>query len=280
MTWHGQINRTIWEIRHLIETNPKDFELRRELLRTHFLQRYEYDRSHHIPRDDRSFLFLQENRAPGCLLLHGARGTPGEMRELGNYLYSKGFTVFCPRFSRVDLKERPASWESWVTLADSTYGSMRDYSKKTIVVGMSLGGTIGIILARLYEEIPALVLLAPAIVPRLELRDRLIGLTRRFSPALFTKLSGWDGEVIKAMEHVRSNAQEIKCPTLVLQARDDQVFSSKGLKLVRKWAGHKDSEIALLPQGSHAITRSKSKDEVFDRVYKFSERLGLVTVSD
>ncbi len=130
MTWHGQINRTIWEIRHLIETNPKDFELRRELLRTHFLQRFEYDRSHHIPRDDRSFLFLQENRAPACLLLHGAKGTPGEMRDLGNYLYSKGFTVFCPRFSRVDLKERPASWESWVTLADSTYGSMRDYSEE------------------------------------------------------------------------------------------------------------------------------------------------------
>ena len=41
---------------------------------------------------------------------------------------------------------------------------MRDYSRKTIVVGSSLGGTIGIILARLYEEIPALVLLAPAIV--------------------------------------------------------------------------------------------------------------------
>jgi len=280
MTWHGQINRTIWEIRHLIETNPKDFELRRELLRTHFLQRYEYDRSHHIPRDDRSFLFLQENRAPGCLLLHGARGTPGEMRDLGNHLYSKGFTVFCPRFSRVDLKERPASWESWVTLADSTYASMRDYSRNTIVVGLSLGGTIGIILARLYQEVPALVLLAPAIVPRLEFRDRIIGLTRIVSPALFTRLSGWNGETIKAMEHVRSNSQEIKCPTLVLQARDDRVVSSKGLKLLRKWATHKESEVALLPQGSHAITRSKAKDEVFDRVYKFSERLGLVTASE
>jgi carboxylesterase len=273
MTWHGQINRTIWEIRHLIETNPRDFELRRELLRTHFLQRFEYDRGHHIPRDDRSFLFLQENRAPGCLLLHGARGTPAEMRELGNYLYSKGFTVFCPRFARVDLKERPASWESWVTLADSTYGTMKDYSKKTVVVGLGLGGTIGIVLARLYE-IPGLVLLAPAVTLRLEFRERLIGMTRFVSPALFNRLAGWNGEVLKATEHVRSSASEVKCPTLVLQARDDRVVSTKGLKLLRKWATSAQSEVALLPQGSHAITRSKSKDEVFDRVYKFTEKLG------
>jgi carboxylesterase len=279
MTWHGQINRTIWEIRHLIETNPREFELRRELLRTHFLQRFEYDRGHHIPRDDRSFLFLQENRAPGCLLFHGAKGTPGEMRDLGNYLYSKGFTVFCPRFSRFDLKERPASWESWVTVADTTYGTMTDYSKKTVVIGLSLGGTIGIVLAGLYD-IPALVLLAPAIAPRLQFRDRLVGMTRTVSPALFSRLAGWNGEVLKAMEHVRGNGQEIKCPTLALQARDDGVVSTKGLKLLRKWVTHAESEVALLPQGSHAITRSKSKDEVFERIYKFAERLGLATASE
>jgi carboxylesterase len=279
MTWHGQINRTIWEIRHLLEANPKDFELRRELLRTHFLQRFEYDRSHHIPRDDRSFLFLQEVRAPGCLLLHGAKGTPAEMRDFGNYLYSKGLTVFCPRFSRFDLKERPASWESWVTLADSSYGTLADYSKKIVVVGQSLGGTIGIVLARLYK-VPALVLLAPAVAPRLQMKERLTGLTRHVSPSLYSRLAGWNGEVLRAMEHVRTTTQDIQSPTLVLQARDDRVLSTRGLKLLRKWSTHPDSEVVLLPQGSHAITRGPSKEEVFERVFKFVERLGLVAAQE
>jgi carboxylesterase len=279
MTWHGQINRTIWEIRHLLEANPKDVELRRELLRTHFLQRFEYDRSHHIPRDDRTFLFLQEVRAPGCLLLHGAKGTPAEMRDLGNYLYSKGLTVFCPRFSRFDLKERPASWESWVTLADSSYGTMTDYSKKIVVVGLSLGGTIGIVLSRLYK-VPAIVLLAPAVAPRLQMKERLTGLTRHVSPSLYARLAGWNGEVLRAMEHVRTSTQEIQSPALVLQARDDRVLSTRGLKLLRKWVTHRDSEVVLLPQGSHAITRGPSKDEVFERVFKFIERLGLVAAPE
>jgi carboxylesterase len=279
MTWHGQINRTIWEIRHLVEENPKDFELRRELLRTHFLQRFEYDRSHHIPRDDRSFLFLQEDRAPGCLLLHGAKGTPAEMRDLGNYLYAKGFTVFCPRLSRFDLKERPASWESWVTVADSAFGTMTDYSKKTVVIGLSLGGTVAIILAQLYK-IPALVLLAPAVAPRLEVKDRLSVLARRIAPSLSVRVSGWNGEVVKATEHVRKTTTEISSPTLVLQARDDRVLSTKGLKLLRKWVTHADSEVVLLPYGAHALTRSKTKEEVFERVFKFTEHVGVVTGSD
>lgn len=275
VTWHGQINRTIWEIRHLLGKNPGDLELQRELLRTHFLQRFEFDRSHHIPRDDRSFLFLQDDRASGCLLLHGGRGTPAEMRDLGNYLYSKGFTVFCPRFSRFDLKERPASWESWVTLADSTYSTMTDYSKKTLVVGLSLGGSVAVVLSRLHK-LSALVLLAPAVTPRISIKDRVTLLTRHVAPSVSSRLSGWNGEVFRATELLRQTTKEIACPTLVLQARDDRALSTKGLKLLRKWLTHADSEVVLLPHGAHALTRGTTKDEVFERVFSFTERHGLI----
>lgn len=279
MTWHGQINRTIWEIRQLVEKNPKDFELRRELLRTHFLQRFEFDRSHHIPRDDRSFLFLQDDRAPGCLLLHGGKGSPAEMRDLGNFLYSKGFTVVCPRFSRVDLKERPASWESWVTLADSIYSTLADYSKKTMVIGLSLGGLAALVLSKV-RPIPAMVLLAPAVVPKVSPRERLLLLAQRLIPAVSSRLSGWEGEVFRATEVLRKEDRQIASPTLVLQARDDRVLSTRGLKLMRRWLTHADSEVVLLPQGSHALTRGKSKDEVFERVTAFSERLGFIGPSE
>ena len=60
MTWHGQINRTIWEINEAIKQSPASARHRRELLRAHFLQLFEYDKAFHVPRDDRSFLFLQD----------------------------------------------------------------------------------------------------------------------------------------------------------------------------------------------------------------------------
>jgi carboxylesterase len=276
MSWHGQINRTIWEIRHLIEKRPKDLKLRRELLRTHFLQRFEFDRSRHIPRDDRSFLFLQDGRTPACLLLHGANGTPAEMRDLGNYLYSKGFTVFCPRVSRFDMKDRPVSWEAWVTLVRDALDTTLDYSKKTMLVGLSLGGTIAMVLNKV-QPVPVMALLAPAVVPRLGFKGRFYSIVRRVAPTLFYKHAGWNGEIAKAMDFVRDDIDEIETPTLVLQALDDRVMSTKGLKTLRRRATHQDSEVVVLPHGTHALTRGKAKNEVFERVYQFAVKQKLIS---
>jgi pimeloyl-ACP methyl ester carboxylesterase len=206
MTWHGQINRTIWEIQSQLERQPKNLKLRSELVRTHFLQRYEYDRSLHIPRDDRSFLFLQEDNAPAMLLIHGAQGTPAELREK-------------------------------------------------------------------LHPVHSLILLAPAIHIRMGIKERLYTVMRHVTPTLFYRIAGWNGEVVKAMDHLRGSTREIRTPTLVLQARDDHIISSRGLNTMKKWLGKRDpSEVVLLPNGSHAITRGKAKEEVFDRIYDFTQK--------
>jgi carboxylesterase len=272
MTWHGQINRTIWEIEQLLEKNPKSVKLRRELLRTHFLQRYEFDRSLHIPRDDRSFLFLQETLAPACLLLHGAHGTPAEMRDLGNRLYSKGYTVFCPRISRFDIKNRVVTWEAWVTMAETALKTVLQYTDRSFVVGLSLGGTFSLVLSSRYK-VRGLVLLAPALFPRLGVRGRLLAMTRVMVPTLFYRFAGWNGEVTRAMDHARIGLKQIDIPILVLQARDDHAVSTRGLKLLRKWAKNSLSEVVLLPHGTHALTRGQAKEEVFERVYHFTQEI-------
>jgi carboxylesterase len=274
MTWHGQINRTIWEIEQLLEKNPKSFRLRRELLRTHFLQRYEFDRTLHVPRDDRSFLFLQDRQSPATLLLHGAAGTPAEMRDLGSFLYGKGLTVYCPRLSRFDVKNRPVSWESWVTMAENALTTMFQYSRQTAVIGLSLGGTIAMTLEQLHP-LKGMVLLAPAIYTRMGIRERLLSLARYITPTLFYRFAGWNGEVAKAMDHVRRNVTTIKSPTLVLQARDDHIISRKGLKVLRKWIHSDSSDVVLLPEGSHALARGKAKEDVFERILQFAQQTQL-----
>lgn len=272
MTWHGQINRTIWEIETLLVKHPERFALKRELLRTHFLQRFEYDRSMHVPRDDRSFLFLQQEPAATCLLFHGGAGTPAEMRDLGNHLYSKGYTVYCPRFSRVDPKNRPVSWESWVTYGENALQVANRYSKDVCTIGLSLGGTIALILNGMHD-MKAMVLLSPAIIPRYTIRERAAGLGRRILPSFFDKMAGWNGEIVKAMEYIREHPKEIDVPVLVLQARDDQRLSTRGLKFLSRWVHHPKSEIRLLPFGSHILTRGSARTETFERTSDFLQSL-------
>jgi len=269
MSWHGQINRTIWEIQQQVNAKPDQPRYRRELLRAHFLQHFEFDKAFHVPRDDRSFLFLQDGDAPACLLIHGAQGTPAEMRELGSHLYGKGISVYCPRFSRTDAKERMVSWESWVTQAQTSLETLCTFSQNTFVVGLSLGATIAMMLANLNENVRGAALLAPALYPRAGLKTRIYQFGRFVTPTLFYRLAGWNGEVLKAMDHARRHTRKMTIPVLAVQAADDKHLSHRGLRFVKRHCEHPASDTRLLPHGSHVLTRGAAKTEVFEAVQAF-----------
>ncbi|HEX5131083.1 MAG TPA: alpha/beta fold hydrolase [Candidatus Krumholzibacteria bacterium] len=271
MTWHGQINRTIWEISEAIKKNPEDTRHRRELLRAQFLQQFEHDKALHVPRDDRTFMFLHEGEGPVVLLLHGSAGTPAEFRELGNHLYAHGISVYCPRLTRETGRNREATWESWVTQSQIALEAVTTCSPMPYVCGLSLGGTVAMIL-RNQIPVKGVILLAPALFPRLSLKARVLQVARAVTPTVFYHFAGWNGEVLRAMEYARRNAGEIDVPLLALQAADDNRLSPRGLKLLRRHAKHSDTEVRLLDAGSHVLTRGASKDEVFNAVAAFVDR--------
>ena len=272
MSWHGQVNRTLWEIRESVNKDPDNLRYRRELLRANFLQRFEFDKALHVPRDDRSFLFLQDGESTACLLLHGAQGTPAEMRELGNYLYTRGLSVYCPRLSRTDAKDRMVSWESWVTRAETALDTVITYApKSTFVVGLSLGGTIGMVLSH-TKGLKGLVLLAPALIPRSTIRNRFYQVARMITPTLFYRVAGWSGEVLKAMDYTRKHTKSISIPVLALQASDDRHLSHRGIKFLRRHAQEQDSDFRVLAHGTHVLTRGPAKGEVYEQVHAFLDK--------
>jgi len=272
MSWHGQINRTLWEVQQQVAAHPDRPRFRRELVRAHFLQRFEYDKAHHIPRDDRTFLFLHEEETPACLLLHGATGTPAEMRELGNYLYQNGISVYCPRLSRVDAKERLVSWESWATQAETALDTLMTYSNQTFVVGLSLGGTLAMVLSG-TKGLAGIALLAPAIYPKPTLKNRLLAIVHLLTPPLFYRFAGWNGEMVKAMDAARSNAKHISIPVLALHAQDDPYLSTRGIKFIRRHARLESNDIRTLEHGGHVISQGPARDEVVDAVAEFVHRV-------
>jgi carboxylesterase len=271
MSWHGQINRSIWEINQATKQSPESPRQRRELLRAQFLQRFEYDKAFHVPRDDRSFLFLHETETPVVLMLHGSTGTPAEMRELGNHLYANGISAYCPRLRRDTSRDEQTSWEGWVSQAQVAIEIVATASPAAFVCGLSLGGTVALILAE-RSPVKGLILLAPALYPRMSVKARFLQITRIVTPTVFYHFAGWNGEVLKAMDYARKTTREIALPVLALQAVDDRHLSARGLKFLRRHARHADAEIQLLEQGSHVLTRGATKEEVFERVTKFVAR--------
>lgn len=271
MSWHGQINRTIWEINESLKKTPESPRQRRELLRAHFLQHFEFDKAQHIARDDRSFLFLHDSDAPLVLLLHGSTGTPAEMRDLGTHLHTHGISAYCPRIGVLGSRDKARTWESWVSQAQIAIEIANASSSAPFLCGLSLGGAVSLMLAD-RSPVKGLILLAPALYARTTIRTNLLRVARVVTPTIFYHFAGWNGEVLEAMDYTRKYARAIETPVLAVQAADDCHLSSRGLKFVRKHARHKDTEIHLLPEGSHVITRGPARDKVFELVTKFVER--------
>ncbi len=271
MSWHGQIDRTIWEINEAIQKSPEQARYRRELLRAQFLQHFERDKAFHVPRDDRTFLFLHDGESPLVLLVHGASGTPAEFRELGNFLYARGISTFCPRLTKTTTRGEMVSWGSWVTQAQIALEAVTACSSTAFVCGLSLGGTVSLIL---HDRAPlaGVILLAPALYPYMNLKTRFLQISRVVTPTVFYHFAGWNGEVIKAMEYARKSSAPVDKPVLALQASDDRHLSARGLKFVKRQARHADTDVKLLPEGSHVLTRGSAKAEVFQTIAAFVER--------
>src|SRR5262249_15441896 len=105
-----------------------------------------------------------------ALLLHGFTGTPFEMRPLGEKLAERGIRAVGHRLAghggHPDELAR-TSYRDWIAGADDALAKLRGEAERVAVVGLSLGGLIGLDLARRTNDLAALACLAvPLWLPR------------------------------------------------------------------------------------------------------------------
>ena len=211
MSWHGQINRTIWEINRRSRRRPTRATVASCCARSSCST--SNGQGLHIPRDDRSFLFLHDGESPLVLLVHGASGTPAEFRELGNALYARGISDLLPALDAHHRSRRYGVVGRWVSQAQIAMEAVTTCSPTAFVCGLSLGGTVSLILHD-KAALSGMILLAPALYPHLSLKTRFLQMTRVVTPTVFYHFAGWNGEVIKAMEYARKSSAPIDKPLL------------------------------------------------------------------
>ncbi len=101
-----------------------------------------------------------------CLLIHGFTGCTYEMIELGEFLHKSGYTVNVVSLSGhggvpEDLIGIRA--DDWIKDVVSSYEILSREYRMVYPVGLSMGALLVIILAGRFPEIPAGVLLSPAL---------------------------------------------------------------------------------------------------------------------
>lgn len=236
------------------------------------------------------FFFKGGERA--CLLIHGFTGCTYEMMELGEFLHKNGYTVSAVSLSGhgsvpEDLIGIHA--EDWISDVINDYEVLSREYHLVYPIGLSMGALLAIILAGRFPEIPAGVLLSPALA--LRGRSRILFPFLKYCPSFhyYTKPNGsniLDGKA--KMRHISYNTMPLKSiyefyrvqkiarrslrknqyPLLVIYSEKDSTVSEKGIKIIDKIAKGRVEKLVLRNSG-HVITVDREKDKVFNAVLEF-----------
>src|SRR5436305_5215022 len=104
----------------------------------------------------------------GVLVVHGFTGNCQSMRPLAEAFAAAGFAVELPLLpghgtTVDDMLE--TGWEDWSAAAEIAFGELASRSRRVVVAGLSMGGTITCWLAARHPEIAGIVCVNPAAEP-------------------------------------------------------------------------------------------------------------------
>ena len=95
----------------------------------------------------RPYLLHHDTSKQGVLLIHGLMAAPEEVRELAEYIYSLGYTVYAVRMaghgtSADDLANRKAS--EWIASVDRGHDILKACCEHISIAGFSTGASVAL----------------------------------------------------------------------------------------------------------------------------------------
>jgi carboxylesterase len=181
----------------------------------------------------------------------------------------------------------------WVSAAQEAYGAMRDTHDSVSVVGLSMGGAIAAILAAEFQEIPALVLIAPYLGMPALLRTaaathwlwgRFAGEINARNPRsvrdpiereknlAYGAVTGRAlYELWKVVRLGRKALPRVTEPTLIIQSREDPRCPPSVAESALQAIGSREKSLVWTEGAGHIITVDYGRERVFTEVERWLE---------
>ena len=197
------------------------------------------------------------------VLLHGLTDSPRQFEALAYLLHADGNNVYVPRLPQHGLRGGTVAALSALTaaqlrgVADSVVNEARGLGDSVVVVGLSMGATVGAWVAQ-QRQVARVVLIAPAIEPGLipslldrpliGLADRLPSITRQSRPdtARPDREVGFNSRATaeifelgsSILDQAAHDAPATRDIVVLLNAGDRTVKESAAEALARNWSRH------------------------------------------
>ncbi|UOQ85245.1 alpha/beta hydrolase [Gracilibacillus salinarum] len=236
------------------------------------------------------FMFKGDERA--VLLLHGFTGHSADVRMLARHLNNEGYTCYAPIYrghgkSPEDLiKATAEQW--WEDVQDAYHYLQAQGYQKIAVAGLSLGGVLGLRLACNNPVQGIVTMCSPMFFDN---ESQLTIGFRQFAKE-FKQLEGKDEvtvqqeteqlldeskdlfkEIEKSITRVKDNIDILYTPTLVAQAKQDEMINPDSANYIYENVESDNKQIKWYENAGHAITFSKAKDQLHEDIAAFFESL-------
>jgi len=278
----ARIDHSVWELGKLIAKNPGSLTLRSDFLKFFHESRIFIERKVGVSETDRSFLYLQRREAPCCLLLHGAGGTPAEMRDLAEHLFQSGYTVYgmnlplngagnhvaheaarsafhWRRFldkQRGYVSRAGYNWQRCLIDSKVVLDALLTFSSNTSIVGFSFGGTLALNLLQ-DSRVRGAALISPALFPVADGRYFAFKLVRSVVPFAAKGIVPKEYTLMQFLEKTRSRLKKIEQPILVIHASHDRIVSPKSLRHLKGVSSNPKSRFELLRSDRHVLVKGE-----------------------
>ncbi|PGZ97943.1 carboxylesterase [Bacillus pseudomycoides] len=236
------------------------------------------------------FTFEAGERA--VLLLHGFTGNSADVRMLGRYLETKGYTCHAPIYKGHGVPPEQlvhTGPEDWWKDVMAAYQHLKDKGyEKIAAVGLSLGGVFSLKLAYTMPIIGVVPMCAPMYIKSEEIMYQgILAYAREYkkrerkSPeqieAEMFEFKQTPMNTLRALQDlirdVRNNIDMIYAPTFVVQARHDEMINTDSANIIYNGVESNLKEIKWYEDSTHVITLDKQRDELHEDVYNFLEQL-------
>ncbi len=242
--------------------------------------------------------FYFQGGGTGCLLLHGFSSTPEEMRPLGEYLSSQGYSVLGMRLSGHGTQPADLAhtrWSDWLIDVEDGLSILTSTCQRVILIGQSMGGMIALVAAARFAVQGVVTLSTPCgNPPRRSFRDQL---RLAFQPTfrkpvpryppdhplhhrrelnypaypelptrIFIQLDALSREMMLAIPHVTA-------PTLIIHSKADQGVPFDCMEKIHAHLGSARKEMLALEGMDHSLVMDPNRQVVFEAVDRFLSTL-------
>lgn len=231
---------------------------------------------------------LKGSNKKAVLLIHGYTGTPDEMRPLGDYLNSVGYTVRCERLpghgtTVEDLKNTTAI--DWFATVSTACQELLEEFEEVYVCGLSMGGLLAIKTAATFPVKKAAFLATPIFLPdkrikfypvlkyfikELPKRKKNYGDMMRYNHSYDVMPTKPLGSLFSLMKDVKNKfVKQVKVPAIVFQSTIEHTVVPESAQYIYDNLGSAKKELHWLHKSGHLITLDKERMQVFAEIERF-----------